>query len=128
MYDVMAKYYSLFLQHYRDDFGVRFWAVSSQNEPTSKGQADAIPRTIVRDGACVLTRVCVCVPAMYKWKWQSMYFNASTQTKFIGENLGPLLRKEHPDVKIMMLDDQRTNLPAWADKVSTPFCYESGGL
>jgi O-glycosyl hydrolase len=36
---------------------------------------------------------------------------------FIKLDLGPTLRADHPSVKIMMLDDQRTHLAKWTDAI-----------
>ncbi len=43
-----------------------------------------------------------------------MGWTAETQTTFVGQNLGPSMAdRGFGDVKIMIMDDQRTQLPDW---------------
>lgn len=51
--------------------------------------------------------------------FNAMGWTPETQRKFIVENLGPLLEeKGYGDLKLMLLDDQRVELPFWAENVS----------
>jgi len=61
--------------------GIDFFAITAQNEPTQD------------------------VP------WDSCYFDALMQRDFIKTDLGPELRRTHPEVKLLILDDQRDLLP-----------------
>jgi glucosylceramidase len=49
--------------------------------------------------------------------WQSMFHNVEIQSNFVAKHLGPMMRKEHPDVKLIIHDDQTLSLPDLADKV-----------
>ena len=47
-----------------------------------------------------------------------MGWDAQTQSDFVGNNLGPTLEsKGFANVNIMIMDDQRRNLPEWATTV-----------
>ena len=47
-----------------------------------------------------------------------MGWDAQNQSDFVGNNLGPTLAaKGFESVKIMVMDDQRRNLPDWATTV-----------
>jgi len=54
-------------------------------------------------------------PAGNTGKWQDLEFSAEDQRDFIKTDLGPAL--EGSGVKLMILDDQRSHLPHWADTV-----------
>ncbi|CAI5441938.1 unnamed protein product [Caenorhabditis angaria] len=87
-----ALYIQKFLQAYNQQ-GLPFWTVSVQNEPTNGSNK--------------------------KYKPQTTLFTAETQRDFIRSDLGPILRSS-PDTKnvsILILDDNRNNLPGWADTV-----------
>ena len=43
-------------------------------------------------------------------KWQNMKWDAASQRDFVKTDLGPLLKEHHPDVKIMIYDDQRLTI------------------
>ena len=48
-----------------------------------------------------------------------MGWTAAEQKEFVLNNLGPTLEeKGYGDLKLMIMDDQRINLPDWAEKVS----------
>ena len=67
--------------------GVRLWALTAGNEPTQST------------------------------KWQNLRFTAAQQRDFIKLDLGPALRKAAPQCALMILDDQRSKLPKWAETV-----------
>ncbi|XP_070542233.1 lysosomal acid glucosylceramidase-like [Ptychodera flava] len=90
-YKAWAMYFARFIEEYAKH-GIKLWGVTAQNEPT--------------DGA------------IYKFSFQSMYFNETSQRDFIKLDLGPTLKERgHSDVKVMILDDNRLMLPHWADVV-----------
>lgn len=82
-----AKYLSRFVSEYAAA-GVNIWAVTTGNEPTGNGG-----------------------------KWQDLRFTAAMQRDWLARDLGPIMRAEQPQTKLLMLDDQRTHLPKWADVV-----------
>jgi len=82
-----ALYYSKFLDAYKKQ-GVNVWAITTQNEP--------------EDG---------CIP---DFPFQAMCFTAETLRDFIVTDLGPQLNATHPDVLILVFDDQRSVLVNWA--------------
>lgn len=82
-----ALYFSKFLDAY-SSFGVEMWGLTTQNEPLAATNL-----------------------------WQSMFQNAEVQSNFVAKHLGPMMRKHHPKVKIIIHDDQTLSLPDLADKV-----------
>jgi glucosylceramidase len=87
VYQAWALYFSKFFSAYHDE-GIDFWGVTTQNEPNGNTGA-----------------------------WQDLKFSATQMLDFVKGYLGPQLRKTHPDIKIMVLDDQRTHLPEWTDTI-----------
>ena len=87
VYNAWALYFSKFFSAYHDE-GIDFWGVTTQNEPNGNTGA-----------------------------WQDLKFSATEMLNFIKDYLGPQLRNTHPDIKIMVLDDQRTHLPEWTDTI-----------
>ncbi|CAI2347073.1 unnamed protein product [Caenorhabditis sp. 36 PRJEB53466] len=87
-----TKYLLKFLSEYQKN-GLEFWALSTQNEPTTGADK--------------------------KNKVQSMSFTAETQRDFIKLDLGPALKASDvgKDLKVLIMDDNRGNLPKWADTV-----------
>ena len=81
-----ALYFSKYLSAYRDQ-GVDIWAVTVQNEPN--GREFKLPT-----GDIGIT-------------WESMDFSAEQERDFVANYLGPTLKKEHPNVDIIMLDGQK---------------------
>uniref|UniRef100_A0A6B2L2T8 Glucosylceramidase n=1 Tax=Arcella intermedia TaxID=1963864 RepID=A0A6B2L2T8_9EUKA len=49
--------------------------------------------------------------------WDSMTYTPLEEAHFVKNYLGPLLRKEHPLVKIMIHDDQRDVVVEWATSI-----------
>ncbi|KAG7161551.1 Lysosomal acid glucosylceramidase-like 4, partial [Homarus americanus] len=91
MYQPWANYFVKFLDRYGEE-GVNFWGVTAQNEPI--------------DGY---------VPGFY---FNCMGWTAEQQRLWVAENLGPTLKAHgNDDVILMILDDQRYELPRWAKKV-----------
>ena len=54
------------------------------------------------------------------YDWQAMYLSPEQQRDFVDQRLGPLLRNHWltKDIKIMVHDDQRSNLFSAAQTVS----------
>ncbi|CAJ0959211.1 unnamed protein product, partial [Mesorhabditis belari] len=87
-----ANYFVKFFEKYADQ-GVHYWGLTMQNEPTSGINPD--------------------------YTWQTMYFNAFMQREFLVNHLGPALQKNPltKGLKVMVLDDDRPQLPSWADEI-----------
>ncbi|PAV90589.1 hypothetical protein WR25_13263 isoform C [Diploscapter pachys] len=90
-YQTWANYFVKFIQAYMNQ-GIQIWGVTLQNEPNT-GRALDFP-------------------------WQTMYWNASMQRDFLRDLLGPMLDQNFIwGVKKIILDDNRGNLPDWADTI-----------
>eukprot|EP00094_Tigriopus_californicus_P008405 TCALIF_08098-PB protein Name:"Similar to Gba Glucosylceramidase (Mus musculus)" AED:0.13 eAED:0.13 QI:29/0.92/0.8/1/0.92/0.93/15/0/1019 len=90
-YQAWANYFVKFLDAYKAQ-GIDMWGLTAQNEPTHGSLLDL--------------------------QFNCMGWNASDQRKFIVENLGPALETAgYGDVKLMMLDDQRSFIEEWAQEV-----------
>ncbi|KAG1709015.1 hypothetical protein DVH05_022646 [Phytophthora capsici] len=81
----LALYYSKFVSAYKEE-GIPIWAMTTQNEPTQQFS--------------------------FKY-WQSLRFNVTTERDFIKRDLGPRMKADHPDLKIIMMDDQKDLLLDW---------------
>lgn len=84
-----AMYFSKFISAYKRH-GIDIWAVTVQNEPKE-------------------------LPGILQQSWETMFYTSQQQAEFIGDHLGPQLRRDHPDVKIIIHDDQKMWLPAVKD-------------
>jgi glucosylceramidase len=51
--------------------------------------------------------------------WESCVYNASFQSNFIGNYLGPTLKKDHPSLKIMAYDHNKDHIAQWAKELSS---------
>ncbi|VDO66438.1 unnamed protein product [Heligmosomoides polygyrus] len=73
--------------------GIDFWGTTIQNEPTSGLNPD--------------------------YGWQTMYLSAAMERDFVKNLLGPALKSSPyaKDLAVMINDDQRYNLPEWADTI-----------
>jgi O-glycosyl hydrolase len=67
--------------------GVDIWAVTPQNEPE--------------------------FPA----PWEACSYNASFESQFINSFFGPIMKTDHPDVKILAFDHNKDHLEAWAKEI-----------
>ncbi|XP_064121704.1 lysosomal acid glucosylceramidase-like [Macrobrachium nipponense] len=91
MYQPWAEYFVRFLDSYSAN-NVSIWGLTAQNEP--------------RNGY---------VPGFF---FNCMGWTADQQRKWIAENLGPTLEANgYGDVVLMIMDDQRLDLPEWAQTV-----------
>ncbi|KAG3086803.1 Glucosylceramidase [Phytophthora idaei] len=79
----LALYYSKFLDAYKTE-GIDFWAMTVQNEPT---------KSILQTSA-----------------WQSLRMSAEVQRDFVKLDLGPTMAKNHPGLKIIAGDDQKSGI------------------
>ncbi|EEY54532.1 glucosylceramidase, putative [Phytophthora infestans T30-4] len=86
----LALYYSKFFDAYKEE-GIDFWGMTVQNEPEK--------------------------PPLSVSQWETLRMTAEEERDFIKLNLGPLMKKNHPEVKIMANDDQK---PGIMDR-SAPF-------
>ena len=89
------KTFFYYFDRYLDAYAaqdIAFWGLTAQNEP--------------RDGY---------IP---NFPFNCMGWTATTQRNFISENLGPVLVDAgYGDLNLMIMDDQRNNLPHWAETV-----------
>ncbi|KAG7386900.1 hypothetical protein PHYPSEUDO_015105 [Phytophthora pseudosyringae] len=79
----LALYYSKFFDEYKTE-GIDFWAMTVQNEPT---------KSILQTSA-----------------WQSLRMTDEVQRDFVKLDLGPMMAKNHPDLKIIAGDDQKAGI------------------
>ncbi|KAL3866868.1 hypothetical protein ACJMK2_044121 [Sinanodonta woodiana] len=103
-YKAWANYFVRFLEEYRK-YNITLWGLTAQNEPT--------------DGY------------IHNFPFQAMGWYPDQQKDFIALDLGPAMKAGgFSDVKLMILDDTRLNLPYWAEKVfsqqSNASMYVSG--
>lgn len=47
--------------------------------------------------------------------WEACAYNASTELEFINNHLGPVMREEHPDLKIIAFDHNKDHLIHWTE-------------
>lgn len=81
-----ALYFSKYLAAYQEH-GINIWGITVENEPLGNDN-----------------------------NWESMHFTAEEQTAFVRDYLGPLMRKEWPEVKILGYDQNRDHeLKHWVD-------------
>lgn len=67
--------------------GIPFWGLTPQNEPE------------------------------FAAPWEACGYNASYQADFVANHLGPVIRRDHPDVKIMVFDHNRASVRHWAETI-----------
>lgn len=87
-YQTWADYHANYLRLMQQE-GLDYWAISTGNEPLNG------------------------VLAFPFIKFMSLGWLPSSQAKWVAENLGPLLRKQFPSVKLLAGDDQRYVFPTW---------------
>ncbi|KAJ0408904.1 hypothetical protein ATCC90586_005941 [Pythium insidiosum] len=49
--------------------------------------------------------------------WEACAYNAEFQAEFVGNFLGPIMRRDHPEVKIMVFDHNRGSIWHWAKTI-----------
>lgn len=52
--------------------------------------------------------------------WQSLRFDSQTERDFIKRDLGPVLRKSHPNIGILVLDDTKDKVNDWNMAMDDP--------
>ncbi len=83
-----AKYFSKFFTEYAKH-GLHFWATTVQNEPTGSRETKNWE--------------------LIKVWWESMYYSAEEQARFIRDHLGPVLQQDHPHIQIICYEDQKSS-------------------
>ncbi|XP_064474562.1 lysosomal acid glucosylceramidase-like isoform X1 [Ornithodoros turicata] len=90
-YKTWAKYFVRFLQEY-GKHGVRFWGLTVENEPMN-GEVPLFP-------------------------FQCMGYTPEIMRDFVKLDLGPTLRSNgYGAIKLMILDDQRYEIPRWTETI-----------
>jgi O-glycosyl hydrolase len=82
-----AQAYALYLSRFvqaYQDVGLPLWALTVQNEPE--------------------------FPA----PWEACAYTPQEQARFLQYHLGPILRQEHPDLKILIFDHNKDHVNVWA--------------
>ncbi|KAG6602768.1 putative glycoside hydrolase family 30 protein beta-glucosidase/xylosidase [Phytophthora cinnamomi] len=82
-WEALALYYSKFFDAYSDE-GIDFWAMTVQNEPSSS--------------------------ILQTSEWQSLRLTTEQERDFVKLDLGPMMAKNHPDLKIIAGDDQKSGI------------------
>ena len=82
-----ALYFSKFLSAYANE-GIKIWGITVQNEP----------------GACPLD-------------YEGMNWEPDTERDFLKDYLGPQLKKDHPDVNILIYDHNKDDVVEWAQTI-----------
>lgn len=92
-----ALYMSKYLDAYRKQHGIPIVAVTVQNEPH--------------------------VAKQFLVTYECCGFNSTHETEFLRDYLGPQLRADHPDVAILIFDDQKPELVDCEDHISILFIF-----
>jgi glucosylceramidase len=93
-WSALAAYYSKFFEAYEQEEGIKFWGMTVQNEPVHQ-------------------------PLQTKF-WQSLRLKSHEERDFIKKELGPKMKQDHPDLKIIAMDDQKDQLRKWKDTFADP--------
>ena len=72
------------------DLGLPFWAITVQNEPE------------------------------FAAPWEACAYSKETQAAFLAYHLGPQLRKDHPEVKILTFDHNKDHVNNWTTYLLNP--------
>ncbi|XP_037292893.1 lysosomal acid glucosylceramidase [Manduca sexta] len=90
-YWTYAEYHRKFVDAYMKE-GVPIWGVTTTNEP--------------------LTSIANIGPI------NSLGWTTSSMANWIADYFGPVMKKHHPDVKLLGVDDQRSAIPIWLNLVA----------
>jgi len=82
-WEALALYYSKFFTAYAAE-SIDFWAMTVQNEPSSS--------------------------ILQTSEWQSLRLTTDEERDFVKLDLGPMMAKNHPDLKIIAGDDQKSGI------------------
>lgn len=67
------------------DAGAELWAMTVQNEP------------------------------LFAAPWEACVYDVAHEKDFVRHHLGPVLREDHPDLKLLVYDHNKDQAPEWAD-------------
>ena len=84
-YDTWALFFSKYVTEYKKE-GIDIWGFTVENEPLGNGN-----------------------------NWESMHFAPDEMTHFVQHHLGPKLRNDYPEIKILGYDQNREHLKEWVD-------------
>jgi glucosylceramidase len=84
-YDTWALFFSKYVTEYKKE-GIDIWGFTIENEPLGNGN-----------------------------NWESMHFTPDEMTHFVQYHLGPKLRNDYPEIKILGYDQNREHLKEWVD-------------
>ena len=84
-YDTWALFFSKYITEYNKE-GIDIWGFTIENEPLGNGN-----------------------------NWESMHFAPDEMTNFVQYHLGPKLRNDYPEIKILGYDQNREHLKEWVD-------------
>ena len=84
-YDTWALFFSKYVTAYKNE-GIDIWGFTVENEPLGNGN-----------------------------NWESMHYTPDEMTNFVQHHLGPQLRQDYPNVKILGYDQNREHLNEWVD-------------
>ena len=82
-----ANYFSKFITAYKKE-NISIWGITVQNEP----------------GACPLV-------------YEGLHFTPETEADFLSKYLGPVMKKDHPDVKILIYDHNKDQIVKWSKSI-----------
>jgi glucosylceramidase len=86
-HDTWSMYFSKFITAYAGE-GIPMWGITVQNEP----------------GACPLD-------------YEGMHWTPDTERDYLKGSLGPILSKEHPEIKILVYDHNKDKTVKWAQTI-----------
>ncbi len=84
-YDTWALFFSKYVSAYKKE-GIDIWGFTVENEPLGNGN-----------------------------NWESMHYSPDEMTNFVQNHLGPKLKGDYPNVKILGYDQNREHLNEWVD-------------
>ena len=84
-YDTWALFFSKYVTAYKNE-GIDIWGFTVENEPLGNGN-----------------------------NWESMHFSPDEMTNFVQNHLGPQLKGDYPEIKILGYDQNREHLKEWVD-------------
>jgi glucosylceramidase len=91
-YQTWAEYHVKYIE-LMEQQGMKYWAITTGNEPLNGNFF------------------------FFFVKFMSLGWSASSQGKWISENLGPLIKEKFPNLKILTGDDQRYVIPLWLNQM-----------
>ncbi|PXX98055.1 glycosyl hydrolase family 30 [Marinifilum breve] len=84
-YDTWALFFSKYINEYKKE-GIDIWALTVENEPLGND-----------------------------YNWESMHYTPEEMVDFVSNHLGPKLKADGHDVKVLGYDQNRDELKEWAD-------------